>query len=103
MGIVLEFFGARQDRFIALHHFPCDGGIHIFHSFHGLHRTKTGALIKTGAHIGEINENNVAELINSKSTNANANELTIEMGIFVAVGKAVGGGKLERHRTGGGE
>ena len=53
--------------------------------------------------IREINKNNVAELINSKSTDANANELTIEMGVFVAVGKAVGGGKLERHRAGEGE
>ena len=103
MGIVLEFFRARQHRFIALDHFPCNRGVHIFDSFHRLHRTEAGALIKAGAHIGEVDKNNVTELINSKSTDANANELTIEMGVFVAVGKAVGGGELERHQTGGGE
>ena len=86
MGIVLEFFRAGQHRFIALNHFPCNRGVHVLDSFHRLHRTKAGALIEAGAHIREINKKNVAELINSKSTDANAKEITIETGGSGGVG-----------------
>ena len=98
MGVVLQFLRTGQHRFIALHHLTGNRCVHVFHGLHRLHRAKAGALRQAGAHIRQIHEHDVAQLINGEGTDAHPHQLAIGIGVLVAVGEAKRVGERERHR-----
>ena len=98
MGIVLQLLRAGEHRFIALHHLAGHRGVHVLHSLHRFNRSKRGALVEAVAHVGEIYEHDVPQLIHGKGTDAHPHKLTVGIGVLVAVSEAEGSGELERHR-----